>query len=360
MKQSILQFLKLQIITILFWVLSFCLFITIRYYEIGTEGGKAFVTNYDQIIPITQWLQFSILIGVVVGFFYGIIEFISDKLLLYKFSTGLLILLKTIVYLLLLILSTSFVVGLIEVQIDRNLPNEPGWWMENKVFWLIVVYFNICSLIFSFLKIAIENFGHGVLFNQLIGKYKRPREERRIFMFLDLQSSTTIAEQLGHYKYSQLIQQCFYDLNSVINNFDANIYQYVGDEAVISWTFDKGLKQNNCVELFFKFQDKLVKKEKLYLKQFGIIPKFKAGLHGGTLIVTEVGTIKKEIAYHGDVINTSARIQGECNKYDETLLISESLLQKLKLHKYKLTSMGDISLKGKESTLRLFSINKLN
>lgn len=357
MKQTIIEFFKLQIVTIIFWILSFCLFITIRYFEVGTEGGKAFVSNYDEVIPITEWLHFSVLVGALVGFFYGIIEFISDKLLIYKFSTGLLILIKSIVYLVLLLLSTSFIVGLIEVQIDRNLPSEPGWWIQNKVFWLVVLYFNICSLIFSFLKIAKENFGHGVLINQLIGKYKKPREERRIFMFLDLQASTTIAEQLGHYKYSQLIQQCFYDLNTVINKFDANIYQYVGDEAVLSWTFDKGIKQNNCVELFYKFQNKLVKNQKIYLKKFGLLPKFKAGLHGGTLIVTEVGTIKKEIAYHGDVINTSARIQGECNKYNQNLLISEYLLRQLNLTNYKIESIGNIALRGKEEELNLFSIN---
>ena len=71
-----------------------------------------------------------------------------------------------------------------------------------------------------------------------------------------------------------------------------------------------------------------------------------------------VGTIKKEIAYHGDVINTAARIQGECNAYNETLLISQTLLDKLKLHKYKLESIGDIALKGKESEVKLVSINK--
>ncbi|WP_339876924.1 adenylate/guanylate cyclase domain-containing protein [Olleya marilimosa] len=332
----------------------------IRYYQVGVEGGEAFLTNEQGVIPITQWLEFGVFSGVVVGIVYAIVEFLFDKLQLNKLATGVVVLQKSIIYLIMLILSANFIVSIIEEQIDRNLPNDSGWWIQNKVFWLVVGYFIVCSLVFSFLKIAKDNFGKGVLFNQLIGKYKKPREERRIFMFLDLQASTTIAEQLGHFKYSELIQKCFYDLNRVLINYDAEIYQYVGDEAVVSWPFDKGLKANNCVELFFKFQDKLLKNEKLYLKKFGLTPKFKAGLHGGKLIVTEVGTIKKEIAYHGDVINTSARIQGECNKYDETLLISEKLLQKLKLHKYKLTSIGNIALKGKEEKLNLFSINRIN
>jgi adenylate cyclase len=35
--------------------------------------------------------------------------------------------------------------------------------------------------------------------------------------------------------------------------------------------------------------------------------------------------IKKEIAYHSDVLNTAARIQGQCNPMGKTLLISERL-----------------------------------
>ena len=364
MKNLLVQFFRLLVATIVFWSMAFCVFIMIRYFQIGVEGGKAFEVGKDipgldsDAVPITQWLEFGVFSGIVVGCIYAVVEFLFEKLRLNKLSTGLVLVEKSLIYLLMLILSTNFIITLIEEQIDRNLPNEQGWWIQNKVFWLVVGYFVICSLIFSFLKIAKDNFGRGVFFNQLIGKYKKPREERRIFMFLDLQASTTIAEQLGHFKYSELIQQCFYDLNYVLPNYNAEIYQYVGDEAVISWPFDKGIKDNNCAELFFKFQDRLLKKEKNYIKNFGILPKFKAGLHGGKLIVTEVGTIKKEIAYHGDVINTAARIQGECNAYNETLLISETLLDKLKLHKYKLESIGNIALKGKESEVKLFSINR--
>ncbi|WP_397362347.1 adenylate/guanylate cyclase domain-containing protein [Olleya sp. R77988] len=330
----------------------------IRYFQVGEEGGAAFGYNPEDIVRIGPWLEFGVYAGIVVGFVYAIVEFLFEKLNLSKQATGLVLIEKSFIYLTMLILSSNFIFGLVEVQMDRDLPNHEGWWKDSKVFWLIVFYFIICSLIFSFLKIAKDNFGRGVLFNQLIGKYKKPREERRIFMFLDLKGSTTIAEQLGHYKYSQLIQECFYDLNRVVDNYKGEIYQYVGDEAVISWTFDNGIDNNNCVELFYKFENRLLKKEKYYQKHFGLLPKFKAGLHGGKLIVTEVGTIKKEIAYHGDVINTSARIQGECNKYNQTLLISERLLDKLKLHKYKLESIGNISLKGKEQEVKLFSINQ--
>jgi adenylate cyclase len=75
-----------------------------------------------------------------------------------------------------------------------------------------------------------DKFGQGVLISFLLGKYYRPKEDDRIFMFMDLKSSTTSAEKLGHIKYSQFIQDCFFDITDVITKYDAKIYQYVGDE----------------------------------------------------------------------------------------------------------------------------------
>ena len=191
----------------------------------------------------------------------------------------------------------------------------------------------------------------------LLGRYKKPKEEKRIFLFLDLKSSTTYAERLGHFKYSQLLQDCFYDLNGVLLDYDAEIYQYVGDEAVLTWPYKKGVYRNNCISVFFAFQDVLRKKEGLYLKKHGVIPQFKAGLHGGILMATEIGVIKKELAYHGDVINVSSHIQKECNKYNVPLLVSGKLLEDLDhqspfIQKY----IGCIKLKGKNKRVDLYTI----
>jgi adenylate cyclase len=176
-------------------------------------------------------------------------------------------------------------------------------------------------------------------------------------MFLDLKSSTTIAETLGHYKYSKLIQDCFFDINDVVSQFDAEIYQYVGDEVVLSWPYAKGLANKNCVALFFEFQRVLHSKASYYQDKFGTIPEFKAGLHGGKLMVAEVGVIKKELAFHGDVINTSARIQAECNAHEVPILISEDLLRDLNFKDhYRSTSMGNVLLKGKRNALEIFTI----
>ncbi|MEO1013442.1 MAG: adenylate/guanylate cyclase domain-containing protein, partial [Bacteroidota bacterium] len=234
---------------------------------------------------------------------------------------------------------------------------EMGWWLTDKRFWSVMWYIVLSSLVFSFIRIAIQRFGPGIFLKMLLGQYKNPKEEERIFMFLDLKDSTSIAERLGHHKYSQLIQDAFYDLNEVVLDYNAEIYQYVGDEAVLSWPYPKGLANNNCLGVFFAFEAQRKSRRVHYIQKYNVFPEFKAGLHGGTLMAAEVGFVKKELAYHGDVINTSARIQAECNKHNVTLLISEKLLNDLhKDTKSYAKLLGSVLLKGKEKEVKIHSV----
>ena len=142
----------------------------------------------------------------------------------------------------------------------------------------------------------------------------------------------------------------------ILNRYNAEVYQYVGDEAVLNWKFNKGLKAANCIKIYFAFEQRLKRRAKYYNKKYNLQPIFKAGVHGGDLTVTEVGVIKKEIAYHGDVINTSARIQDECNKYNESLLVSDTIYSSIKRRDFIFRNLGNILLKGKEEPLKIYSV----
>jgi len=198
--------------------------------------------------------------------------------------------------------------------------------------------------------------GPGVLKKLMKGEFYNPREEERVFMFLDLKSSTEMAESLGHLHYSQLIQDCFNDL-AVVAKTQAQIYQYVGDEAVLTWPSSLGLRNHNCIQAFFDFKQRIHSSEAYYLAKYGHKPFFKAGINLGKVMVAEVGQTKKEIAYHGDTINTAARIQGMCNEYNSELLISEQLKEALGHHEsYGKEHIGDISLKGKANSVAIYKV----
>ena len=175
-------------------------------------------------------------------------------------------------------------------------------------------------------------------------------------MFLDLKSSTSYAEQLGHIKYSRLIQDCFYDLTDVVRIHQAQIYQYVGDEVVVSWALEEGISEANCLHCFFDILDTIDELSFKYLEKYEMVPTFKAGMHFGKVSTGTIGTIKKEIIYTGDVLNTTSRIEGQCNPHNVNLLLSKDLMNKLPNEdQFKFVEIGEISLRGKASFVTLFT-----
>ncbi len=356
MSNRLLSFIQLFLSSIVFWLLAFTFFIAIRYNGLIEE--LAIYTDEYLGLPIIAFYKYGILFGLLLGICYAIIEYLFDEFLSKKLILGVSVVAKSLIYLILIIIALSLFSFRIEEQIDIDLPNERGWWRTDPLFWNTVIYFVTASIVFSLIRIANDKFGRGMFLNILLGKYRKPREEERILMFLDLKDSTKIAEQIGHIRYSKFIQDCFKDLNSVLNKFDAEVYQYVGDEAVVTWRTRKGFKKNNCVNLFFAFKDRLKKRSEYYLSEYGFEPIFKAGIHFGELMIAEVGTVKKEVAFHGDVINTASRIQSLCNSYNTSLLISETVLQNLKSHeRFNIDSKGIIQLKGKEKSIEVFGVS---
>ena len=105
--------------------------------------------------------------------------------------------------------------------------------------------------------------------------------------------------------------------------------------------------------------EKVLKEKKGYYdKTYGITPLFKAGVHCGRVMIAEVGEIKKELAFHGDAINTAARIQSKCNEFGETLLISQILRSQMALDPaITFNLLGSIELKGKSEPVDLYAVH---
>jgi len=176
-------------------------------------------------------------------------------------------------------------------------------------------------------------------------------------MFSDMKSSTNIAEKLGHIRYFELLREYYFDLSDAIVKYGGEIYQYIGDEIVVSWKFKEGMKNNNCVNCFFAMKGDLRKRADWYGENFGHVPDFKAGFHFGKVTTGEIGALKKEIIFTGDVLNSTARIQGLCNQYNVDLLISDDLMKILDLDsEFKLKSLGEAELRGKTEKMNLYTI----
>lgn len=201
--------------------------------------------------------------------------------------------------------------------------------------------------------------GPGVLLGYVTGRYHRPRRERRIFMFLDLKGSTALAEEMDADCYFDFLHRYFTEMSEPILETDAEIYQYVGDEIVLTWKMRRGLEEDSCIRVFFLIEDQVHAHRDYFLQTYGVVPEFKAGIHAGEVITAQIGELKREIVYNGDVLNTTARIQALCNQLGQKLLVSAELMERLSLgSEYTVLELASVPLRGKTEALALCAVNR--
>ena len=304
------------------------------------------------LTEFTEAAVVSILIGLLVGVleefvFYKIFQALPF-LAVFTIRTVLYSVLTSVVLCLVLSIEIAFVSQITYGQAVRE-------YLASDFFKRDMVFTFLFIILILFVSQVTLLIGRANFIRLLLGLYHQPREVARIFMFVDLADSTSIAEKMSNKRFSSFIKECFYDLSDAIMMYDGEIYQYVGDEIIVSWPIQhKNLK---CIKSFFKMKEIIYKKRNLYRSTYGVIPEFKAGIHAGKVIVTSVGKQKTEIVYHGDVLNTTARIEKKCVELKQSLLISGDMLNHLRFdNDFVVEETGQIELKGKSQKLYLYGI----
>ena len=346
-----------------FWLIVSILFI---FYDWAIIFHDPVILRFNQIpdYDLPSILISTVFATVVGGIFIASVEVFYFSKLLRKKPFGFSLLVKTAFYMTNIIFFTSMAAILGNaLKYEKSVFHQDiiqmylGF-LSSPRLWSLWIFWGLTVILALFILQISEKLGQGVLVNYLLGKYHRPREEIRIFMFLDLKSSTTYAEELGHIRYSRLIQDCFYDLTEVVTKREAQIYQYVGDEIVLTWSIERGLRNLNCLNTYYDYDNVLREKRDYYMEKYGLLPEFKAGLDSGLITVAEVGEVKKELAYHGDVLNSASRIQGMCNQYQSRLLLSERLKDRLANYMDKgFDLIGNIKLKGKHEAMKVYKVS---
>ena len=226
-------------------------------------------------------------------------------------------------------------------------------------FHIIILYTLILSSTVIFTLQLSRKMGPGVLWNFITGKYHKPKEEERIFMFMDLNNSTAIAEKLGDVDFSNLLNEIFFDLSQSIYSTYGAIYRYVGDEVVITWKMKNGLENANCIRTFFLSKNALKRQREKYMTKYGFFPTFSAGYHYGKVIVGEIGDVKSQITFLGDVLYTTANIEKQCRILGKENLVSEDLIKRISMPEiYEMKPAGTLENKWSKK-IDLYSVSEI-
>jgi len=201
--------------------------------------------------------------------------------------------------------------------------------------------------------------GSRVFLNFLIGRYHRPLREDSVFMFLDLSGSSALAEELGDIRVQSLIGRFFFDIAQPTAEFGGETHRYIGDEVLVTWPWERAVRSGGCVQCVLAMQALVAERADWYRREFGVVPRFRVGMHGGPVVVNEVGDDKREIVYFGDTINTAARLQQACKELGHEFLISDELLKRMALPSdVRAKALGDVALAGKRRTIAVHALSR--
>ena len=218
-------------------------------------------------------------------------------------------------------------------------------------------FFALVAVTIQFVLQMHRMIGANVLRYFMVGVYYRPKAEERVFLFLDLEGSTQLAERLGSARYFELLRRFVDDLTEPVLAAEGEIYQYAGDEVVITWPMMAGVRAANCVRCFFGIRAALAKNRARYEQEFGALPRFRGGLHGGVVTAGELGDLRQQIVFVGDILNTAARLEEYAKRSTLDLVVSGALLERLSLPPGILASKcGELALRGKDAPVAAFSL----
>jgi adenylate cyclase len=236
------------------------------------------------------------------------------------------------------------------------LSDDPWTWHDPRYRITLALSLLIAQVMGFIFSIA-DHLGHGVMRNLITGRYHRPREEMRVFLFVDLVGSTAIAERIGPTGFLRLLDAFVMDLAEPVLEHHGSIYRYVGDEVIVTWPLDKGIAAASCLRCVLAMRASLARKAEIYRARFGVAPEFRAALHAGPVVTGEIGTAKREIVFLGDTVNTTARIEEACRDLGHGILASEALMERLQLPAgIAARPLGPITLRGKAQPMALYAL----
>ena len=321
------------------------------------------IVEVDKAVLERRRLSFFSLAFAIVGIIVAGAEAFFLKNMFRKFPIWLSTILRmTLTFILFLLVSVVVVFaywvfrhdgGLSFIQFEKEFVQNI---LLTPSFMMLMVDLGLLAFISILILEISDKYGPGGLRNLIRGRYNKPRKENRIFLFLDINDSTTIAEKIGHEKYFNMLHDFFADITEPIIANWGHIYQYVGDEVVICWKNNQKNKRR-CLKFISDSVKAIKRKENYYMKEYGVVPSFKAGVHAGDVTAGYIGIIKKELVFSGDTLNTTARIRSKCHELKHSFILSVDFLHDFEVPEtYKVNEIGEMEFKGRKEKSRVYSL----
>jgi len=173
-------------------------------------------------------------------------------------------------------------------------------------------------------------------------------------LFLDINDSTGLAERLGAIEIKSLVGKFLFDISKPITDYGGEIYLYKGDGLIALWNWNEAIRGNRILRAIDAVFAAVRREEAEYQRQFGVVPRFRVGVHGGEVVVSEQGDTKRAIGVYGSTINIAARMEEAAKTHNVACAISGDVAQSLADGEPQLRPLGDEQVKGISVEIPIF------
>jgi len=208
-----------------------------------------------------------------------------------------------------------------------------------------LTFFTIFSVVGVLMMRVVHFIGLDTLFHLTVGTYHRPVQERRVLLFLDINGSTALGEQLGPLRTRELVRKFLSDVTQPIVDHGGDIYLYKGDGLIATWVWDDAVRDDAILCAVDQMFAVVARERAAYQASFAVVPEFRIGIHGGEVVVSEQGDAKRSIGIYGDTINIAARMEEATRSHRVHCVISAAVAAEL-ADKAGLRALGEERVKG--------------
>ena len=323
----------------------------------GLAGlGYAYVTAQTGLygwVPWRGWL--GLCTGLVIGATTGAFEFLwmpsRQGRRLRRQSLLRVLAARTLVHL------TLIVAGIASVRLlfYMKIPEDKAVLLAE--IWRIPLFALAVILVFLFVVQMRSLIGARTLGNLLLGRYHRARQEERIFLFLDVEGSTSVAAELGDVRFHAFLAKFFHEADEIVSNHGGEILSYVGDAMIVTWPMGDRDENARVIAALSEIAAYTRDAAADYEAEFGTAAGFRAAVHGGPVVAGEYGSSKRQITYLGDVVNATARLEGLSKSLKVRIAASQQLIDRMRLPDGVASKpLGEHPLKGIRSPMAVCEI----
>src|SRR6266446_48132 len=215
----------------------------------------------------------------------------------------------------------------------------------------VVIAFSVVGIV---VMRTVHFIGIETLFHLTIGTYHRPVIQEKVLVFLDINDSTRLAEELGPVRTKSLVGKFLFDISKPITDHGGEIYLYKGDGLIALWDWREAIRDNRILRAIDAVFATIKREQSEYLEQFDIVPSFRIGVHGGEVVVSEQGDTKRAIGVYGSTINIAARMEEAAKVHNVSCVVSGDVAEALCERDGRLLPIGHEKVRGIFAEIPIF------